>query len=245
MFRHAAFLIASMLSATTAAAGTVRISVTELLGDYAINSFEGGVPFGRQVNVNTVLSHFGSERATIELKGSIKHGKVRGDGILRGTQEAILDGGFRTWFQPTTDPMDFDLGLSLLPDGDFALSWTYSIHFQPGIDDFPCPGCEPRFFEPSVSVNFWPSWQRLTDEIPFLDQAIHRAEDGLIVTEPANGTVTEAYLVIEHRFIPEPSTIVVAAAGALLFVGVLLRRRRLIGNGRRRSLLRQPVNLAE
>jgi len=229
MFRRAAFLIASMLSATTAAAGTVRIPIPQLLGDYSINSFEDGLPFGRQINVIAGVSHFGSERATIELKGSIKYGKVRGDGVLRENTETVLDGGFSTWFQPTLDAIDLDFGLSLLPDGDFQRSWSYSVQFQPGIDDFPCIGCGPRVFAPGVSVNFWPSQGRLFNEIPFLfppaEGEFREVGDGLTIIEPAIGTVTEAYLVIEHRFIPEPSTIVFAAAGALLIMGVLLRRR--------------------
>ena len=218
-----AAMFVAILSATTAtvSAGTVRVPLPELLGDYTIDSFDNGF-FGRQIQVTPGVSHFGSERATIELKGSITRGRVRGDGVLRQSIETILHGGFGATFQPTQDPLNPNLGLSLLPEGDFQRDWSFSVFFQPGIDDFPMLG-QPTVFQPEVSISFQPSWGRLYDEIPFLpppaQDELRRAEDGLIIMEPVVGTITEAYLVIEHRFIPEPSTLAIAGSG--FFVGAL------------------------
>jgi hypothetical protein len=229
-----AFAVILSTATKTLIAETVRVPLLELLGDYTIDSFGDG-PFGRQIQVTPAISHFGSERATIELRGSITHGRVRGDGVLRQSRETILDGGFNASFQSTRDPLSLDLGLRLLPQGEFQRDWSFSVFFQPGIDDFPVIG-ETKDFRPTVSVSFGPSWGRLYDEIPFLRPPAHgerrRAEDGLIIVEPVVGTITEAYLVIEHRFIPEPSTL--AIVGSAFFVGALgllgYRLRRLRGN---------------
>jgi hypothetical protein len=221
LIRNAPFLIGLISIGATVHAGTVRVPLPQLLGDYAIDRFDNGF-FGRQIQVVPGVSHFGSERATIELRGSITHGRVRGDGILRQNVEAILDGGFGAWFQPTHDGLSLDLGLSLLPEGEFQRDWSFSVFFQPGIDDFPVIG-EPRVFRPTVSVNFGPSWGRLYDEIPFLSPPtqgeLRQSEDGLIVVEPVVGTITEAYLLIEHRFVPEPATF--AFVAAVLPLGIL------------------------
>jgi hypothetical protein len=143
-------------SAIPAAAGTIRIPLPDLVGNYTIDRFDGSFPaWGKQITVPTGISHFGSERATIELKGSVEYGKVRGDGIQRQNTDAVLDGGFGVSFQPTSDPLEINLGQTLLPDGEFQRSWSFSVLFQPGIDDFPVLGGEPRTFiplSPSISA---------------------------------------------------------------------------------------------
>jgi hypothetical protein len=127
-----------------------------------------------------------------------------------------------------------------LPEGEFEREWSFSVLFQPGLDNFPILGGEPRVFRPTVSVNFGPSWARISDEIPFLTPPaqgeLRWADDGLIVVEPVIGTITEAYLVIEHRFVPEPSGLTLAGAGMLTgIVGLMWRRYRRSGGYERHS----------
>jgi hypothetical protein len=221
--------LAAILSTITAtvSAGTVRVALPQLLGEYTIDNLDNG-SFSRQFQVMPGVSHFGSERATIELKGSITYGRVRGDGVLRQSSETILDGGFGAWFRPSRDAISLDLGLSLLPEGEFQREWSFSVLFQPGLDDFPIIG-QTRVFRPTVAISFGPSWGRLSDEVPFLmpvaQGETRDADDGLIVVEPVIGTITEAYLVIEHRFVPEPSGLALAGAGMFTGVVALLWRR--------------------
>jgi hypothetical protein len=56
------------------------------------------------------------------------------------------------------------------------------------------------------------------------DGQLHHAEEGLIIVEPAIGTITEAYLVIENRLIPEPAAITIGIVGLIIGAGACLRR---------------------
>lgn len=99
------FFVPILLSAlaTTAAAGTIRVPLPELLGDYVLDDNALGISWGvsRYLSVPTAVSHFGAQTATIELKGTVTHGLVKGDGIVRANVDTILDGAFGVSFQPT------------------------------------------------------------------------------------------------------------------------------------------------
>jgi hypothetical protein len=148
------------------------------------------------------------------VRGILTPGLVRGDGIARAAQEALLMGSWSAGF--------FNPG-----GGAFVDIWervsgpfTFQIEYPgPGPCYMPSPDNPPNYLRLTLSPVpslFLVPWL-VEQPDPFDDW---RWNEGLEILTPPTATITEAYWQLEGPSIPEPATLSLLALGAL----VILRR---------------------
>jgi hypothetical protein len=216
-----------LVAATTTSAEPVRIPLPELLGHRSVDDLS--LAFFSRPDPIAVLNRniipFGAISYRLEWSGTLKAGRVVGDGVLRAPIEQVLQGSFI----PDLSGRGESFGrfpVTLVPSGPFEETWQ--LDRLPGgfINRGPIGEPSPPDVL-SISFKLVPDYLLLGNSIPFITTPTHgepgHANEGLILLEPIEADITSAAIVFEA--IPEPSTIVFAAAGTFLFVCVLLRRR--------------------
>jgi hypothetical protein len=210
------------LAATPATAGTLRVDLPELLGDY---EYDGGRESGnrRTVTLNMPFRVYSISEARIVIAGTTTPGKGRGDGVLREASAFDLLPSGSPSFHPQLNVRD--LFAVKMDVGDFIVDRTLVTPLHPAVTPLPCL-CEtpPIYITAGMSLGLnelitnFPPW--IGDRIP---GHLYRASDGIVYETPIRAQVTEAYLVLTGRgVVPEPRTAWLLTV-ILVFVGTQRR----------------------
>lgn len=225
-------LIAWLLTMAGATqAQTVRIPLPELLGPQSVDSLAPNLvfSFGRSTDVlRSSLPDFATFIG-VEWSGTIKAGRVVGDGIEREPIEQLLRGNFST----RIGTLGYSVGS--FPAFDIPSFGPFEALWQPlgpigGFIDRNCIDCTypPEVW--TVGLQLAPDYFALGNSIPFLrppgEGEVRWAHQGLIMLEGIEVNVTSAALVFE--IVPEPGTAVLLLCGLGCFAAIrnCPRRRR-------------------
>jgi hypothetical protein len=227
MIRYATFVFLVFSAAAGTAAGeTFRIPLSQLLGQRSVDDLSLQF-FGRPdpiAEIDVTLIPPGATSFRLEWSGTLRAGRVVGDGIVREPIESLLQGSFIPDISRSSESIGrFPSPISGL--GLFEESWQ--IDRLPGrFVDWNVIGEEQPPDRLSISLKFVPDYQTLGNSIPFYDPPGNGqgryASEGLRLLDPIEADITSAAFVFE--IIPEPSTLAIAAAGISLGALSLLRR---------------------
>ena len=200
--------------------GIITVPVPDLLGAYDCRCAFSDSKFPLLDSRETVVEFPGDwgnihDPAKIRLvvRGILTPGLVRGDGITRAAQEAVLMGSWSAGF--------FGPG-----GGVFAPMWelvsgpfTFQIEYPPGpgpcflpSTDNPPEVCR-LSLAPVISVYLVPWLLEQPDPL----YGFAHWDEGLEIVTPLTATITEAYW--ERESLPEPATLSLLALGGLAILG--------------------------
>lgn len=214
-----AVLSAFVVLPEAASGGIITIPLPELVGTYTDSdfTFSGDT---KQATVHTSYGLFALDRLTFVYSGFVTPGVMRGDGVTRANQEVDSLAGFNPFFNG-------NFGFRQQVNGAFRFEIVYEGPFWI-VPPMGGPGVAyPHDF--TISLDFGQVALSAMDSVPWLVERpvpgpSYDDKDwykGLEFVTPMTGTITEAYIVVEGRGIPEPTTLSLLALGAL----ALLRRR--------------------
>jgi len=217
-----------LTTAVIAEARTVRVALPELLGPQFVTSLETDRTFAIPPTAVIPISALPqrSEFVGFEYEGTIKAGRVVGDGIDRVPVEKILRGNFGSTLQA---PGGYSYGFwpATLPEfGAFQSGWQ--LDSQPGgFIDYGCIDCVYPRPVWEVTLDLAPDFFALGISIPFFDPPsegeFRLAQHGLILLETIEANITSASLVF--NVVPEPACETLCLLGVTLFVRWRARRR--------------------
>jgi len=207
-----------MLLPEATSGGTVTIPLPELVGSYTDSDFNFSGD-RKEATVHTRYGLLALDRLTFVYSGYVTPGVIRGDGVTRANQQADFPAGFYPVF-------DGYLGFHQKVYGAFRFEIVYEGPFY---DVLPLPG--PDLVYPSdftIGLDFGQVLYTMDlDSVPWLVERPAPDDfnwsNGLEFVAPMTGTITEAYIVVEGRGLPEPATLSLLALGAL---AILCRRKR-------------------
>jgi len=208
-----------MLFPEAASGGTITIPLPELVGSYTDSDFT--FAGDRKVaTVHTTYGLFALDRLTFVYSGFVTPGVIRGDGVTRANQDVDSLAGFYPFFNG-------NFGFRPQVNGAFRFEIVYEGPFY-NVIPLPGPGVVyPRDF--TIGLDFGQAALSAMDSVPWLVERPApddwNRSDGLEFVTPMAGTITEAYIVLEGRAIPEPATLSLLALGALAILG----RRKAVG----------------
>ena len=224
-------LVISLFGLTaTAGAHTIRISLPDLLGPQTIDSLEPHYvcPLCRSASVLVNSLPIDSQFVGFEWSGTIKPGRVVGDGAIREPIEQILKGTFSIGLTAPSFGYVFFPASVLPASGPFQDSWQWPGGPVGGFIDHNCLDCTYPPNEWTVGLQLAPDYFALGDSIPFLQPPsqgeLRVANQGLILLDPIYADVTSAALIFE--MVPEPSVAMLAVMAIAILANTDPRRRR-------------------
>ncbi|MBE3123946.1 MAG: PEP-CTERM sorting domain-containing protein [Planctomycetes bacterium] len=191
---------------TQVSGGTYTVSLPGLLGDYECTA--PGAAATRTVEFDLGFSPLLAFVATLHVEGFATQGVLRGDGVIREAMDyvpyQVLDAmvdfrdydSFNNWFG---DLAVGSVSVDIVGYGPFDHKWLTGNH--PYRTSVVQVGLRPKLDPLNPPV--LPSWGGAAS-----------AYDGLLVVVPPRMTVTDAYLVLEGPYVPEPGTLALLAFGA-------------------------------
>jgi len=210
-----------LLLSAPAIGGTAVLPLQDLLGTYAYDTL-GTVPppYYKSATIQTGYGLADVTKARLVLEGTSSPAIVRGDGVLRESQEVVTDTGLSIVSQIGYDIyLDFP---DLSPGGFAYVSYDFNAPYD---THRPIPGPPgPDYFSATIEMSLCPTtspWGPPAFFVPPAEGTVWPWYYGLVLVEPATATVTNAYLVLEGPTLPEPATLSLLALGGLL----ALRRR--------------------
>lgn len=187
--------------------GIITVPRPDLLGTYECPGF-WSFDSKQTVYINLPVDFVS---ARLIVRGVLTPGLVRGDGITRAAQEAVLMGSWAFCLQNPGG--SYGGPIWDIVSGPFTFQIDY---FGPGPCYMPSPDNPPTVFSlslgPVVSVYLVPWLLEQPDPIYDFD----RWDDGLVMVTPLTATVTEAYWEV---VVPEPATLSLLALGGLAILG--------------------------
>ncbi len=222
-YRNSVLIVLLLATAGATQAQTVRIPLPELLGPQSVDSLAPNLvfSFGRSADIPRISLPTYANYVALEWSGTIKAGRVVGDGIEREPIEQLLRGNFSPGIgTPGSSVISFP-GFDIPSFGPFEALW------QPlgpigGFIDRNCIDCTYPPDVWSVGLNLVPDFMALGNSIPFLrppsEFESRDANEGLVLLEPIQVEITAAALVYE--IVPEPGTAVLLLCGLGLCAAV-------------------------
>ena len=217
-FRHATFIILVILVATstTASAETFRIPLPELLGHRSVDDLS--LQFFARPDPLAEIDRLppGAISYRLEWSGTLRAGRVVGDGVIREPIERLLQGSFVPHISRSGESIG-RFPASLTAFGSFEETWQLD-RLPGGFIDWNEIGREQPPNRLSVTFKLVPDYLTLGDSIAFIEPPTNgesrNASDGLILLEPIEADITSAALVVE--VIPEPTTVTFAIVAILI-----------------------------
>lgn len=212
-----AIVAIAIACAGTTVAQPVEISLPSLIGPQSIESLDSRLVFALGRSASILKSSLPNDFDSVEFRwsGTIKSGRVVGDGVEREPIEQTLRGNFSTGLGAPGHSYGFFPAFDVPAFGPFSASWQ----LQAPIGAFIDRNCFDCIYEPekwAVGLQLAPDYFALGNSIPFLDPPgefeSRDSNQGLILLEPIEVNITSAALVF--HVIPEPN------AAMLLLVGL-------------------------
>jgi hypothetical protein len=206
--------------ATTASAGSIRIELPELVGDYnfvpASDWLNQGFDATRSVMLPTQYGFYSISTAIVVLDGTVSAGRAHGDGILREATEFNLIPSVRA------DLNAFMSGRYLVTDpflGAFRIEKFYVAPYAPELTPLPNPdnpGTLPIEIRVGAHIGLNDFYTNFPPYIGPPPDGIY-IRDGLIVDQPITGRITSAYLILDGPdIVPEPPAMILLIGGTML-----------------------------
>ncbi|MCC7203949.1 MAG: PEP-CTERM sorting domain-containing protein [Phycisphaeraceae bacterium] len=204
------FVVTMLCTAVQSYAAMLTYDLTDLVGQYTLTDLTSASDTLHVQVVNTSINASLVDRVTLYATGTITAGVFQGDGVLRPHEPYTIPGllamsVFTTWTGDGTwiEPLESDQ----LHDE----SWTVNGPFNnpllmPSLDP---PSISPEF---SPTIHFVLSQGFMAPNIPWLTERdpndyYYTGWEGLDAVTPITLTITEAYMVVEARVVPEPATL--------------------------------------
>jgi hypothetical protein len=204
--------------ATTASAGSVRIELPDLVGDYNFvptsDWLNQGFDASRSVVIPTQYGFYSISTAIVVVEGTVAAGRAHGDGVLREATEFDLIpsvraslNAFRSVDYLVTDPFL----------GAFHIEKAYEAPYVPEITPLPNPdGYPPIEIRVGAHVGLNDFYTNFPPYIGTPPDGLY-IRDGLIVDQPIAGRITSAYLILNGPdIVPEPPAMILLIGGAML-----------------------------